>query len=126
MSFFSRLFEKTRGKARETLDDLPPVYGGDGSTPNNAVVINCASTGMANHLIDDFLSKKHGRKDADWKRTIEFFVNGEDIPFDTIRAVGIETRDGKTLTYNFDIGRSVRNLDHMAGLMGILPKLDKK
>jgi hypothetical protein len=119
MGLLDWLFGKTRNAgAQQNEDSLPPLYGGDGSSVEDAVVVNCASTGMANQLIDQFIAQRHGEKDRDWERVVEAFVNGDDLPVDTIRAIGIVTNDRKAMTYYFDIGRVIRAMDAMAKLAG--------
>lgn len=121
MRFFSWLFgKKGEKRSRQDPDSLPPIYGGDGSTVTNAVIVNCASTDMANCLIDQFISQRHGKKGSDWNRTLEMFVDAEGLPMDTVRAVWIKTQHGQELVYYFDIGRAIRALDSLAKLARVL------
>ena len=61
MGFLGRLFGKSSSKSEQT------IYGGDGLTAETAAIVNCASMSMANLIMDNFISKKHGKKDLDWK-----------------------------------------------------------
>lgn len=103
MGFFDSLFGKKSG-SKET-DKLPSVYGGDALSTNTAAVINCASMDLANHLIDQFISERHGVKNEDWERGMEFFVNSKDIPEFTVRSIRIESKTNSSATYYFNIAR---------------------
>lgn len=87
------------------MDGKPPVFGGDGSTAEDAVVINCASMGMANHLIDNWISDHHGEKGEDWERTVEMFLDQGQANPPTLRSIGVETKEGEDYSYVFNIGR---------------------
>jgi hypothetical protein len=86
-------------------DKLPPVYGGDAVSPGTAATINCYSMSAANRLIDRFIAERHGERDTDWKREIEYFVNESEITEFTIRAIGIVTASDEKHTYYFDVSQ---------------------
>jgi len=105
MGIFSRLFGN-RLKPKDK-DDAPPIYGGNGSSPDDAAVVNCASMSIAHHLIDKFISERHGEKAVDWDRGAEYFVNEPDIPEFTVRAITVNTIANESPTYFFDISRPI-------------------
>ena len=107
MSMFSYIFgRKNRDDSRDSNDDSkPPIYGGDGSSRNEAVVINCTNMTMGNELINRFISEKNGEINKDWNRAMEYFVSSPDVPGNTIRCVSIERKDETTLSYYFDVSR---------------------
>jgi hypothetical protein len=121
MGLFDKLFGKKYTKIKVD-ENFKPITGGDGLAPQSAAILNCASQGMANHLIDKFIKERHGEKNFEWSPTIEYFVNEDDIPKYTIRAYGIELSNGETQTYYFNIGRPHNNEMNMAKLMGLIPK----
>jgi len=121
MGLLSRIFGSSTSK-RNPNDDKPPLYGGDGSNSEEAVVVNCASMGMANHLMDRFISERHGTKDQDWKRSMGMFVNGPEIEDFSIRCIGIETSNSENVAYYFDVTRPMNGTKNVAKLMGVWPK----
>ena len=117
MGLLNFLFCKKRPSARE-FDKFPPVYGGDAMEPQTAAIINCASMVTAQHIIDHFISECHGKKDEDWRRNIEYFVNEEEIPEFTIRAIVITTPSRENLTYYFNIARPINATKKSKGGLG--------
>lgn len=115
MGLFNKLFGKSKTN-KNPLDDKPPIYGGDGTTEENAAVINCASMGTANRLMDRFISEKHGEVEKDWKRAIEFFRKSEDSNPPMIRVIRIQCSDGSEHQYYFDITRPMNVASKMFGL----------
>ena len=103
MGFFDSLFGKR--SASKEANKQPPIYGGDALSPNTAATINCASMDLANHLIDQFISERHGVMNEDWKRGMEFFVNSKDIPEFTVRSIRIESKTNSNTAYYFNIAR---------------------
>lgn len=106
MGIFSEIYESMFGKSeKEKLDEKPPTFGGDGTSPEEAVVVNCASMSMANRIIDDFISDRHGEKGEGWSRNFEMFHNSpmEDGP--TIRMIGIKLSDDESRDYFFNVSR---------------------
>ena len=86
-----------------------------------AATINCAAMSTAHLLIDGFISERHGQKDTDWKRGIEFFVNEPGIPKFTVRAFGITTKSGENQTYFFNVERPMNATKKLIKMMGLLP-----
>jgi len=114
MGLFDKLFGRNK-KQGHPVDGKPPAFGGDGSTAEEAVVVNCASMGMANRIIDNWISERHGEKGDDWKRTVEMFLDhGQSYP-PTLRLIGVETKEEEEPRYVFNIGRP----------MGATMKLDE-
>jgi hypothetical protein len=108
MGIFKKAFRKEMTSVKSNLN-VEPITGGDGSTPKTAAIVNCASQGMANSLIDKFISERHGIKDTEWKHTMSFFVNEDGIPEYSVRAYGIKLQNEDTFTYYFDISRPHNN-----------------
>jgi hypothetical protein len=106
MGIFSEIYESIFGKSeKQKLDEKPSTFGGDGTSPEEAVVVNCASMSMANRIIDDFISDRHGEKGGDWSREFEMFHNSpmEDGP--TIRMIGVKLSNDESQTYYFNVSR---------------------
>lgn len=122
MGFFNKLFGGKDEARTDPLGGKPPMYGGDGSSPEQAVVVNCASMGTANHLIDRFISERHGEKGKDWQRGIEMFVNAPDVAEYTIRSIGVELSNGGRESYFFDVSRPMSGSKNVAKMMGAWPK----
>ena len=101
--------------------ELPPIHGGDGTSSATPAIVNCASMSVADHLIDQFISERHGKKDADWKRGGEFFVSVPGSPEFTVRSIGVNTKSGSGSgpTYYFNLARPMRVAKAMMGKMGI-------
>ena len=115
MALFNKFFGKSKSN-KNPLDDKPPIYGGDGTTEENVAVINCASMGLANRLMDRFISEKHGEIEKDWNRTIEFFLKNEESKTPRIRVIGVECSDGAEYQYYFDVSRPMNVANKMLGL----------
>jgi hypothetical protein len=90
-----------------------PISGGDGSSFEQAVIIDCASTGMAHMLISRFLSDKHGVEGKDWDSGFEFFAKGANGPERFVRLLSISLRDGTKREYYFDISRAMKAFETM-------------
>ena len=106
MGIFDKIFGGLFGKSKkEKLDAKPSAFGGDGTSPEEAVVVNCASMGMANRIIDNFISERHGEKGDDWNREFEMFHSSpiEDSP--TIRMIGVKLSESESRDYYFNITR---------------------
>ncbi|MDC0662872.1 hypothetical protein [Marinobacter sp. SS21] len=98
----------------EDRTNLPPIYGGNGYDADDPVVINCASMGMANMLIDRFISERHGRKNEEWCRGAEFFVQGEVA--EPIRCICVEVSGQPHAKYFFDVSRPMQVTKGMLSL----------
>ena len=120
MGLFDMLFGKKSPSPKE-MNKMPPIYGGDATSPLNPATINCAAMSLAHHLIDRFISERHGQKDIDWKRGIEFFVNEPGIPEFTVRAFAVSTTSGESRTYYFNVARPMNATGKMMKMMGQMP-----
>jgi hypothetical protein len=120
MGLFDTIFGKKSLSPKE-MDKMPAIYGGDATSPQTAATINCAAMSTAHHLIDRFISERHGQKDIDWKRGIEFFVNEPGIPEFTVRAFGVATTSGESHTYYFNVGRPMDATKKLLKMMGQMP-----
>lgn len=120
MGLFSKFFGGT--KRTNPLDDKPDLYGGDGSSPAQAVVVNCAHMSMANHLIDRYISERHGQKDVNWERELEMFDDSPNIPEFTVRMIVVKCSDGTLLNYYFNISRPMSATKNLAKMTGAWPK----
>lgn len=118
------LFRKKPSKIKKEVD-FKPILGGDGLTPQTALILNCSSMGVARHLINKFISENHGEINTGWKPTIEYFVTEEDIPEFSIRAYGIKLSNEVSHTYYFDVSRQHKNEMKIAKMMGLIPELDE-
>jgi hypothetical protein len=85
----------------------PKISGGDASSIQSLAIINCSSPKMAYTLIYDFISKKQGQKDTDWKE-IERNLCSADNGNVHICKLLIELRNRNRLTYYFDISQSMQ------------------
>lgn len=119
MRLFEMLFGKKSSSAKE---EMPPIYGGDAKAVETAAIINCAAMSTAHMLIDRFISELHGRKGSDWNRGIEYFVRDSDIPEFTVRAIGVTTTTGETITYYFNIARPMNATKNLVKAMGKMPE----
>ncbi|MEX0608812.1 MAG: hypothetical protein WD016_10690 [Balneolaceae bacterium] len=114
MGLFNKFFGSSKSN-KNPLDDKPPIYGGDGTTEENAAVINCASMGTANQLINRFIAENHGEFEKDWNRTIEHFLNSEKSTAPQIRVIGVKCSDGTSHQYYFDVSRPMKVANKMLG-----------
>ena len=110
------LFDSLFGKKVAPRETLPPIHGGDALAPHTAAVIECAAMSTANHLIDSFISERHGQKGRDWERKVEFFVNVSDIPAYTVRAISITVKTGSDRSYYFNVGRPIKASMKLTGM----------
>lgn len=113
------LFDALFGKKSPSKSKLPPIYRGDGFSFQTPAIVNCASMSMANRLIDQFISQRHGQKDVDWERQIEFFVNAQGIPKFTVRAIGVKANTGQGPTYYFNVARPMNATKKLMGMDGM-------
>lgn len=120
MGLLDMLFGKKSLSLKE-MDKMPPIYGGDASSFQTAATINCAAMSTAHHLIDRFISKRHGQKDVEWKRETEFFVNEPNIPKFTVRAFVVTTTSDESHTYYFNMARPMNANKKLMKMMGQMP-----
>lgn len=115
MGLFNKYFGKSKSN-KNLLDDKPPIYGGNGTSEEEAAIINCASMGLANRLMNKFISEKHGEVEKDWNRTIELFLTSEELKTPRIRLIGVKCSDGTEYQYYFDVSRPMNVANKMLGL----------
>ena len=116
MGFLDRLFGKSSSKSEQT------IYGGDGLTPETAAIVNCASLKMANLIMDNFISKKHGKKDHNWKWTVSCSLS---VDGPSIRRIVISTTDVENISYYFNVDRPEKATDALLKELGLYPKIDE-
>ncbi len=117
MGFLSKLFGSVKSGPADEFKGKPPIYGGDGSTIKDAIVVNCAAVSTENHVIDRYISERHGVEDSDWTREIIFVLSPPpEAPDRYYRSVSIKTKSGQKYSYIFDCTRSHRVLAKMLGL----------
>ncbi|MBT4450100.1 MAG: hypothetical protein HOC92_10440, partial [Gammaproteobacteria bacterium] len=110
MSIISRIFGK---KKKNKYDDKPPMHGGDGLSKHSPVIVNCASMGMAQSLIDDFITDKCGKG---WVRGMEYTIGAPDNPEKLLRMISVESNDGSEYSFYFDLARPVAAAAKMLGI----------
>lgn len=104
MNFFSKLFKKEKPVEVE----FSPFLGGNGMNSKNPVFINCASSAMANSLMDKFISEKHGIKNTDWNQTMSMSLNSDITECGIIKSISIKSKD-ESFVYYFDLSRPMKN-----------------
>lgn len=104
-------FKKKDSGARALLTN--PISGGDGSTLEQAVIIDCASTGTAHMMISRILTEKLGVEGTDWDCSFQCFPKGANGPERFVRYLSISLRDGSQREYFFDISRAMKVVDSM-------------
>ncbi|KAB7619455.1 hypothetical protein [Alkalilimnicola sp. S0819] len=109
MGIISRLF----GRNSNSLDDKPPIYGGDGLSDQSPAIINCASMGMAHALIDRFIAERCG---PGFERGIEFTLGPQDNPDKPLKMICVTAQDGVEHRFYFDLSRPVATAIKMGGL----------
>jgi len=120
MGLFERIFGK-KAPSSTDLEKNPPIYGGDARSINSPAIINCAAMSTAHHLIDRFISELHGQKDADWTRSVEYFVNDPNVPEFTVRAIGVKSTAGESITYFFNLARPMSATKKLMKALGKMP-----
>ncbi|EML1877568.1 TPA: hypothetical protein R2X00_005226 [Escherichia coli] len=110
MGIISRLFG---GKSKPQYDNKPPIYGGDGLTDRSPAIVNCASMGMAQALIDGFISERCGEGS---ERGIEFTLKSPDNSEKLIKMICVTAPDGSEHKFYFDLSRPVAVAMKMSGL----------
>jgi hypothetical protein len=92
------------GKSKERHDDQPPIYGGDGLSYRSPAIVNCASLGMAQVLIEGFISGRCGQV---WEREIEFTLKASDDPSKLVKMICVKAQDGTEHNFYFDLSQPV-------------------
>ena len=112
------LFFGGKSPSPQDLDKLPPIHGGDALSPQTAAIVNCASMNLANILINSYITERHGKMDADWKRVAESFVNQPSIPEFSVRRVSISTSSKEIYDYYFNLARPMNATQKMMASYG--------
>lgn len=110
--FVYKYFDKKPSVKDSENKSESPYLGGDGLSVENPVYINCASGNMAQHLIDRFISDKHGKKDEDWKMGVSFTLNSDITKCGMVKAIGIKAGE-EELNYFFDLSRPMANMEKL-------------
>lgn len=113
MGFLKKLFGKKKEKEH---DSKPTIYGGDGTSINDLAIVNCASPQMAYAIIDNFISKRHGKNEDDWNEGMRL-INSDDYGKSNVREIAVELKDGNTISYFFDVSRSMEFASLMAQMV---------
>lgn len=104
MGLFSNLF-KSKPKPNDiSSPDFKPITGGNATSVETSAIILCSSMGMANSLIDKFISERHGTVGEDWNRSIEHFIVNDRIPSGVIRCINLTSKAGNK-TYYFNVSK---------------------
>ena len=100
MSLFEFLKRKIQSIISNRQTDRMRYLGGDGSTIENAIIINAQSTldGVAAEY--KYISNKHGERNRNWSLKYQFLTKKDDKHFD---AMVVKLTNGQELTYYFDI-----------------------
>lgn len=99
VGFIARLLGK---KGKSEIDQMPPIYGGDGLSERSPAIVNCASMRMAQALIDRFISEKWGQQ---WNRGVELTVADPNDASRSLRVICVVTEEGEEHRYYFDLSR---------------------
>lgn len=113
MSILSRLFGS---KTKNPYNEKPPMHGGDGLSKHSPVIVNCASMGMAKSLMDDFITENCGEN---WIRGMEYTIGVPDNSEKLLKMVNVETSDGASRSFYFDLERPVAATSKMLGIQQI-------
>lgn len=98
---------------KDKPSDKPPIYGGDGLSDESPAIVNCASMGMAQSLIDRFISDKCGEE---WERGIEMTLASRNDPEKNIKMISVNLPDGTENRFYFDLSRPVAVAMKMGGM----------
>jgi len=94
------IFKKKVSSSSNAQNNINPFGGGDGSSIENAVIINAQSTLngiMYEHL---YISKIHGEKDTKWKLIQQQLLEVGGRHYDAMR---ISIINNEIIVYYFDI-----------------------
>lgn len=92
--------------------DKPPIYGGDGLSAESPAIVNCASMGMAQALIERFISERCGNS---WETGAELTLASPNDPDKDIKMISAKLPDGTENHFYFDLSRPVGVAMKMAG-----------
>jgi hypothetical protein len=105
-----KYFSKRPSKKKNVIKDESPFLGGDGLSAENPVYVNCASGSMTQHLIDRFISEKHGKKGTDWDIGVSLTIKSDKTKCGMIKTIAVKTAQDE-LDYFFDLSRPMANLE---------------
>lgn len=103
----------TNAFRKEKPNDKPPIYGGDGLSNESPAIVNCASMGMAQALIDRFISERCGEE---WERGVEMTLASRNVPDKSIQVISVKLPDGTEKRFYFDLSRPVSVAMKMSGM----------
>jgi len=72
-----------------------------GITSNTPYILDCQSLSMANKLVSDFISERHGIENLDWQIVGSAYLANENIKYGTIRTIFGNHKTGQ-FKYYFD------------------------
>lgn len=111
MGLWTKLFGSGNARTPSEFDGKPAIYGGDGSSIESAIVVNCASVEMEKSVIRQYISERHGEEGTHWTFGIRAALSPpKDRPDRYYRRFEIELSDGKKAGYTFDCTRSHRGI----------------
>lgn len=110
-----RIFKKLFGSAKtpHPNTDQPPVHGGDGLSAENPAIVNCASMGVANDLIERFISASCGEN---WNKEIELTIENPNDASSSLTVISVTKADGSDVNFYFDLTKPVAGTANLVGL----------
>lgn len=87
------------------LDKLPPLFGGDGSSLDNPIIVNSTSHAMSERLASGHVAKLLGKAGRDWLFAEQDVVVDSPTQGHVERWVAEELNGRRTVFY-FDLSRS--------------------
>lgn len=109
----------------KTLNRLTKEYAskGSGLSRDSPVVITCSSLEAAKHVINAFISLRHGEQGINWKRSAEFSLKSAGGTL-YLRAIDVQLIGQTTqIRYYFDLQKP--SIKSLALLQAIDPKAKK-
>jgi hypothetical protein len=92
-------FKKKNSTSYNQVDNVT-YSGGNGSTIENAIIINAQSSFIGIAAEYAYISKKHGERRSSWELELQSLIEKDGKHFD---ALHIKLKNGQNLTYYFDI-----------------------
>lgn len=80
----------------------PVTAGGDGSSKEQAVIINATSTNVGVTAEYDYIKKKYGQENVDWERESQMLTRKQ-LDGKIFDIVTVKLKDGSSRTFWFDI-----------------------
>jgi len=100
MDLFRFFKGKKKNAASNSQVSSVTYSGGDGSTIENAIIINAQSSFVGVAAEYDYISKKHGERKSSWELEFQSLIEKDGKHFD---ALHIKLKNDQNLTYYFDI-----------------------